>query len=73
MCLQACYVMTADVLLCLANRSATGRLLTLAFAAAAAAAVSYNFFGPNELEPVDLTVATWLECIDELDRCVANL
>lgn len=28
----------------------------------------YNFFGPNEQEPVDLTVATWLECIDELDR-----
>jgi hypothetical protein len=28
----------------------------------------YNFFGPNELEPVDLTAAAWLECIDELER-----
>jgi hypothetical protein len=36
--------------------------------AAAAAGCSYNFFGPNDQEPVDLTVATWLECIDELDR-----
>lgn len=29
---------------------------------------SYNIFGPHDQEPVDLTVAAWLECIDELDR-----
>ncbi|KAF8057098.1 rpsL [Scenedesmus sp. PABB004] len=28
----------------------------------------YNLFGPHDQEPVDLTVAAWLECIDELER-----